>query len=85
MFVFSMNTYLATSTIHGLNHLTSERSLVYRVIWFTMISLAAGYGGFIIFSSWMSWNESPVLTTMQPVPIREIPLPGKIFNIGFGK
>ena len=77
-----MDAYLAGSTIHGFNNLTSDKSFSCRIIWLGIILLTASYGGSIIVSSWRSWYESPVLTTMQPVSIKEIPLPGEVDNTG---
>ena len=81
----SLGSLLSGSSIHGLSHLTPERSPTYRLVWLATIALAVGYGGSIIFESWRSWNESPVLTTMHPVPIKDIPLPGRDIKFSFFK
>ena len=66
--------FLLSSTIHGLSHIGSNRSLL-RLFW--LIVVIAGFigAGVIINQSFSSWAESPISTTIETLPIREIDFP----------
>ena len=66
--------FLQSSTIHGLSYLTGNRGLV-RLFWICVV-IAGFTGSFILIQkSFSSWADSPISTTIETLPIREIDFP----------
>ena len=66
--------FLETSTIHGLTYISTTKKFV-RIFW-TLVVIAGFTGaGVIIYQSFQAWKESPIKTTMESKPIREMTLP----------
>ena len=66
--------FLETTTIHGLAYIATGRKYI-RLFWILIV--IAGFTGasVIIYSSFQSWAESPVKTTIETLPITEITFP----------
>ena len=66
--------FLESSTIHGLFHISSTQKYA-RFLWILIV--IAGFTGssIIIYSSFESWNEGPIKTTIETLPITEIIFP----------
>ena len=69
-----LNYFLESSTIHGLAYITTGRKYV-RLFWILVV--IGGFTGavYLIHKSFQSWNESPVKTTIETLPITEITFP----------
>ena len=67
-------TFLESSTIHGLVHISTNRRLL-RLFWVFVVFIGFMISGTLIYQSFQAWNESPVTTTIQTLPIAEITLP----------
>ena len=66
--------YLESSTIHGLAYIASTRKFI-RVLWTLVVVGGFTGAGYMIYQSFQSWEESPVKTTIETLPITEITLP----------
>ena len=66
--------FLESSTIHGLSYISTERQYV-RLFWITVAMVGFTGAGVIIHQSFQSWAESPVKTTIETRPIKEITFP----------
>ena len=66
--------YLESSTIHGLNNIATSKKNV-RLFW--IIVVISGFTGasVMICQSAKTWEETPVKTTIETLPISEITLP----------
>ena len=69
-----VRTFLESSTIHGLAYISNTRRLV-KLFWIGIV--VAGFLGaaIIIYQSFQSWEESPVKTTLETLPMRNITFP----------
>ena len=74
MFEDLMTSFLSSSTIHGLVHIASTKRLS-RLFW--MIVVVTGLMGslFLIVKSFRGWQESPISTSVEILPITEITFP----------
>ena len=66
--------FLESSSINGLTHISVTRKYV-RLFWILVVITGFIGAGLIIYQSFQSWNESPVKTTIETQPIREITFP----------
>ena len=66
--------FLETSTIHGLSYISTTRKY-FRLFWIVVV--LAGFTGatFLICESFNSWAESPVITSVEIMPITQIQFP----------
>ena len=69
-----VSAFLESSTIHGLNYISTTRKYV-RVFW--MLVVLAGFigAGYMIQTSFQSWADSPIKTTVETLPISELKFP----------
>ena len=66
--------FLQSSTIHGLAYINSERRQV-RFFWLIVVIAGFTGAGIMINQSFSSWANSPISTTIETLPIREIDFP----------
>ena len=66
--------FLESSTIHGLNYISTETKYV-RLFWILVV--IAGFTGaaFLIQTSFQNWSDSPITTTTEILPISQITFP----------
>ena len=67
--------FLESSTIHGLNYISASRSYYVRIFW--TIAVISGFigAGTLINESFQAWDESPIKTTIETLPITEMTFP----------
>ena len=67
--------FLESSTIHGLAYLaTASRKLV-KLFWLIVVSAGFIGAGILIFKSFKDWNENPITTTIETLPIENVTFP----------
>ena len=66
--------FLESSTIHGLNYISTSRKYA-RAFWILVVLAGFTGAGYIIHTSFQSWAESPIKTTIETLPISEIKFP----------
>ena len=66
--------FLESSTIHGLQYISSTKKF-YRLLWICVVF--AGFSGacFMIYTSFQSWKDNPIATTIETKPMSEIKFP----------
>ena len=69
-----IKTFLNTSTIHGLNNISSNRKWS-RLFWIMVVCGGFSGAGFLIYESFYNWNQSPISTTIETLPISKITFP----------
>ena len=69
-----VRTFLETSTIHGLNYISTTRKCS-RLFWILIVIVGFAAAGFLINESFQSWSESPVKTTIETMPITDLKFP----------
>ena len=67
--------FLDSSTIHGLRHITTSKSLVGRVAWVSIVVACFTIAISMISNSYKEWQDSPVSTTITTHPITELEFP----------
>ena len=68
------NTFLNSSTIHGL-HFISKTKKFGKLFWIIVVISGFTAASVLIYESFHNWDLSPVSTTLETVPISEIPFP----------
>ena len=66
--------FLESSTIHGLNYIATTRKVV-KLFWILIVITGFSGAGIIIHQSFEAWNDSPVMTTIETLPITQLTLP----------
>ena len=69
-----INQCLEASTVHGLSHISTSRRLV-RLFWILVVIAGFTLAAVLIYESFESWAESPVKTTIETLPIINLPFP----------
>ena len=66
--------FLETSTIHGLSYIASNKKII-KLFW--TLTVASGFcsAAILIFQSFQAWEESPITTTIETIPISKIKFP----------
>ena len=69
-----IRTYLESTTVHGLVYISTTRKYA-RLFW--ILTVISGFfgAGYLIKESFDGWDESPVKTTIETLPISEITFP----------
>ena len=70
----NIRNFLESSTIHGLSYISTTRKFV-RLLWIIIVVGGFTGAGVLIYNSFQSWNESPVKTTIETLPITKITFP----------
>ena len=63
-----------SSTIHGLYHISSATRLA-KVFWLIIVFGGFSGAGILIYESFNNWQQSPISTTIETLPISQITLP----------
>ena len=70
----AVKSFLDSSTIHGLAHISSTRKFV-RICWIIVVFAGFCTAGYLIQTSFNNWEKSPISTTIETLPISEITFP----------
>ena len=70
----NLRTFLETSTIHGLAYISTSRKYV-KSFWILIVMGGFIGAGVLINQSFENWNESPVKTTIETLPITNLKFP----------
>ena len=73
--VDGLRTFFESSTIHGLIYISTTRKWIIKIFWIVVV--IAGFTGasIMIYESFKDWDENPVKTTIETLPITEMKLP----------
>ena len=66
-----------SSSIHGVDHILSERKL-FKVFWICVVLSGFIGAGILIAQCFQSWEESPVSTTIETRSISDLEFPGVV-------
>ena len=66
--------YLATSTIHGLSYIASTKNFV-KLFWILTVLSGFSLASYLIYQSFQDWEENPITTTVETLPISKITFP----------
>ena len=69
-----IKTFLDTSTIHGLSWISSSTKWS-KLIWILIVIGGFTGAGYLIYESFHNWQQSPITTTIETLPISEIIFP----------
>ena len=67
-------TFLDSSTIHGLNYISSSRRWS-RLFWIFVVIGGFSSAAYLIYESFANWKQSPISTTIETLPISQITFP----------
>ena len=69
-----IETFLDTSTIHGLSWISGSRRLS-KIFWIIVVIGGFSGAGYLISTSFKNWEQSPITTTVAILPMSEIKFP----------
>ena len=69
-----IRTYLESTTVHGFAYISTTQKYV-RLFWILTVITGFFGAGYLIKESFDGWEESPVKTTIETLPISEIKFP----------
>ena len=67
--------FLDTSTIHGLSHISTSKSLVVKLAWACMVIASFTVAAILIHNAFTSWEKSPVITSSGTLHISNVKFP----------
>ena len=67
--------FLESSTIHGLAHIATGKSIYTRIIWVLIVIGCFSIGIVLIDKAFYSWATTPIITTVDTRPISEVIVP----------
>ena len=67
--------FLESSTIHGLAHIATGKSIYARIIWVLIVIACFSIGISLIDKAFYSWATTPIITTVDTRPISEVIFP----------
>ena len=70
----NMKLFLETSSIHGLTFISTTRNN-WRLFWILVVIFGFIGASVMIYQSFQAWDESPVTTTIETLPIEKIAFP----------
>ena len=70
----TVRSFLESSSISGLNHISTERKYA-KLLWILVVISGFTTAGLMINQSFQSWADSPVKTTIETLPITNITFP----------
>ena len=70
-----LQTYLESSTIHGLSYIGSSKSKLSQIFWICVVFCGFLIAGILIHNSFSSWEESPFISTSTTLPISSASFP----------
>ena len=70
----NINSFLKSSTIHGLSYIATNRKFV-KLFWIIVVITGFTCASILIHQSFEDWYESPVKTTEEALPISDLKLP----------
>ena len=70
----TVNSFLGASSIHGVSHIATSRKS-FKLFWIFVVFSGFLMAGVLIQQAFKSWNENPITTTIETVPISEMTLP----------
>ena len=69
-----VNDFLSSSTIHGLAYIPTSRGLL-RLFWVLVVVSGFSTAAYLIVKSFRGWQESPISTSIEVLPITEMTFP----------
>ena len=69
-----VRTFLESSTIHGLSYIATTKRLI-KIFWVLVVIAGFTGAGILIYKSILDWQENPITTTIETLPITDINLP----------
>ena len=66
--------FLEASTIHGMVYISTTTKLI-RVFWVLVVIAGFTGAGVLIYQSFQDWDESPITTSIDTLPISKLPFP----------
>ena len=69
-----INLFLNSTTIHGLSYIPASRKLL-KLFWLAVVLAGFTCSASLILKSFRGWQESPISTSVEVLPITEIAFP----------
>ena len=72
--------FLEGSTIHGLAHISTARPVMLKVAWTVVVAASFAFAIYMINSSYVEWEGSPVSSMVTSKPITDLTFPEVTVN-----
>ena len=70
----TIKNFFESSTVHGLNYISTTKKYV-RLFWIIVVISGFTGAGVLIYFSFQDWNDNPIKTTIETLPISKITYP----------
>ena len=70
-----IKTFLSLSTIHGLAWIPISKFRILKLFWLLVVTSGFVTASYLIIKSFRGWDESPIATSVEVLPISEITFP----------
>ena len=67
--------FLESSTVHGLNYISTTRNKIGRIFWIAIIFFGFSAAGYLITKAFKDWKKYPIESSIQTYPIKEVRFP----------
>ena len=67
--------FLESSTIHGLVYISTARAFLVKCFWFLVVVFGTSASVYLIYESFVDWNNSPIGTSEETLSIKDITFP----------
>ena len=74
MIIQEIKQFLESSTVHGLSYISTAKKWS-RLFWILVVIGGFSGAGYLIHVSFDNWKQSPILTTIETLPISQITFP----------
>ena len=71
----NLRDFLESSTIHGLVYISTNNKKFVRIFWILTVISGFSGAGYLIYEYFKDWAESPVKTSTENMPIKDITFP----------
>ena len=65
----TIKNFFESSTVHGLNYISTTKKYV-RLFWIIVVISGFTGAGVLIYFSFQDWNDNPIKTTIETLPIK---------------
>ena len=69
--MLELNHYFEHSTVHGFSYISNTKKLS-RLFWIMVVLSGFTCAGVLIYQSFKAWDENPVTTTIETLPISKV-------------
>lgn len=75
----NINNYFKESSLHGLLYISTADNCLERFVWTILVIVQIILASFLVQESWLTWEQSPVVTSVDLMGIENLDFPAVTF------